>query len=82
MVRDKRFAIAILIILILLAVLAYVLLIGPGIQGYVINKQINAQETVVKAVIDIVEQQGFVSLTDGNRSVILVKYVAPQNASV
>ena len=81
MVRDKRLLIAVVIILVLVAVLAYILLIKPGFQGYVVNQQINAQENVVKAVLDIVEQQGFVQLTDGNRSVILVPYVSPQNAS-
>ncbi|MEK6891254.1 MAG: hypothetical protein AABX03_03890 [Nanoarchaeota archaeon] len=81
MVRDKRLVIAVGIILILIAVLLYVLLIGPSIQGYVVQKQVNAQENVIKAIIDVVEQQGSISLTDGNRSVVLIdrKYIISQN---
>ena len=79
--RDKRLVIAVVIILILIAVLLYVLLIGPSIQGYVVQKQVNAQENVIKAIIDVVEQQGSISLTDGNRSVVLIdrKYIISQN---
>lgn len=74
MARDKRFIIALLIIVLLLGILFYVLFVGPRFQGYVTKKQLDAQQTVVNAMIDIATSQGYVTLTDGNRSIILVKY--------
>ena len=76
---DRKFAIAILLILILAFALVYITLIKPKIQGYVINKQIEAQGIVVKAIMNQVNAQGYVQLFDGNNSIILVKYVPPAN---
>jgi len=74
---DRKFAIAVLLILILACALAYVALIKPKVQGYVINKQVEAQGIVVKAIMNQVNAQGYVQLFDGNNSIILVKYVPP-----
>lgn len=78
MARDKRMAIAVLIIVVLVLILGYVLFIGPKVQGYVIKKETQAQQNIVSAIIQVVDQQGYVSLTDGNASVVLVKYI-PQD---
>ncbi|MEM4625738.1 MAG: hypothetical protein QXJ28_03180 [Candidatus Pacearchaeota archaeon] len=72
---DRKLRIAILIIIILSLTLLYVLFIGPKINSYIIKKQVDAQKSVVKSIIDVAEQQGFVSLTDGERNILLVKYV-------
>lgn len=75
--KDKKFIVAVVIIIILVLALLYLLLLRPSFQGYIVKQQISAQQSVVKAVLDVVDQQGFISLTDGNRSVVLVKYAPP-----
>jgi len=66
--------IATIAIVVLALALIYVLLIEPKIQGYVVQKQVNAQEVTVQAIVQIVNQQGYVVLGQGNDSVVLVKY--------
>jgi len=75
--RDKRFAVAVVIIIILALVLLYFVFIGPRIQGYLVNQQIQAQQVLINAIISQVGTQGFVQLSNGNDSVVLVKYVPP-----
>ena len=75
--RDKKFVIALIVIVVLALALSYVVFIGPKIQGYLINKQTRAQENVVKTIVQIVDQQGYVVLGDGNDSVVLIKYQPP-----
>ena len=72
--RDKKMVIAAIAIVVLALALIYVLLIEPKIQGYVVQKQVNAQEVTVQAIVQIVNQQGYVVLGQGNDSVVLVKY--------
>jgi hypothetical protein len=70
---DKKFAIAILIIVILVVALIYVAVISPAIQGFVIQKQIDAQKIAVQSINQIVNQQGYIALTDdNNNSVVLI----------
>ncbi|MEM3074965.1 MAG: hypothetical protein QW727_03430 [Candidatus Pacearchaeota archaeon] len=70
--RDKKFAIALVIIIILAFALLYFTILGPKIQGYFVNQQIKAQENTVRTIMNVVEQQGFVNLVDGEKSVTLV----------
>ncbi len=76
--RDKKFAIALGIIVVLVLALVYLLFVGPGITGYVVDKQVQAQQVVVEAIIQQVNAQGYVQLSNGNESVVLVEYVPPQ----
>lgn len=78
---DRKFAIAVLLILILGSALIYMVLIKPKVQGYVVNKQIQAQGIVVQAIMNQVNSQGYVQLFDGNNSIILVKYTPPAGQS-
>ncbi len=73
-IKDRKFFIAAIIIVVLILVLVYVLLVGPKIQGYVVQKQVDAQQSAVQAIVQIVNQQGYVVLGQGNDSVVLVKY--------
>ena len=76
--RDKKFVIAVIVIIVLAVALLYVTLVGPKLQGYFIKQQISAQQAAVNAIIGIVEQQGYVVLNDGEKSIVLVKYVPPE----
>tara|TARA_Y100000310_G_scaffold345731_1_gene468968 strand:+ start:3604 stop:3888 length:285 start_codon:yes stop_codon:yes gene_type:complete len=72
--RDKKFMIAMLVIVGLALALVYITVVSPKIQGYVVGKQAQAQENVVNAILEIVDQQGYVAIGDGEDSVVLVKY--------
>jgi hypothetical protein len=69
--RDKRFAIALAIIIVLAVALLYMTVVGPKIDGYVVSKQAQAQENVVNAILQVVDQQGYVAIGDGENSVVL-----------
>jgi len=71
--RDKKFAIALIVIVVLVLVLVYLTLLGPKIQGYVVQEQIEAQQVAVNAIIQIVNQQGYVVLGQGDNAVVLVR---------
>ena len=75
--RDKKFSIAIIIIILLAIALIYVLYLGPTIQGYFIKKETKAQEQVINTIVDVVNQQGYVVLNTEKEQIILVKYQQP-----
>ena len=80
MIREERnpyrtlFILTLLILLILVAIVAYVFLIKPTVQGYVVNKQVEASDFIVGTIFNQVKQQGFVQLTYNNESLVLVPY--------
>lgn len=71
---DKKFIVSIIIIVVLALTLCYVLFIGPTIQGYVAQRQVNAQEQTINLILDIVNENGYVVLGQGEEAVVLVKY--------
>ena len=77
--RDRRLAIALFIIVVLAVALLYLTVISPKIEGYVISRELQAQENVVNTILEIVNQQGYVAIGEGENSVVLVKYVPEQN---
>mgnify|MGYP001558350702 CR=1 FL=1 len=84
MIREERnpyrtlFILTLLILLVLIVIVVYAFAIKPTIQGYVINKQVEASDFIVGTIFNQVKQQGFVQLTYMNESVILVPYTPPQ----
>ena len=74
--KDRRFMIALVVIALLIIALIYVLFVGPSLQGYVVQKQVDAQQNTVKTIMQIVDQQGYIVLTDNGTSVVLIKYSA------
>lgn len=82
--KDKKLLIALVVIAILSVLLIYVLLIGPTLQNYLVKKELSAQQEVVKTIIQIVNDQGYVVLNEGNNSVVLIdraRLVSTQNIS-
>jgi len=69
----------IIIILILLAVIAYLFVIRPSISGYIVQKQIEAKDMTLNTLLIQIQQQGYAQITDteGN-AIILVPYNAQQ----
>jgi hypothetical protein len=70
--KDKKFAVALVIIIILLTIIAFILLINPAINGYVVSKQIDAQKITVESIAQIAVQQGYVLLNFEDKTVRLV----------
>ena len=65
-------------VLVLLAVVVYAYAVKPSINAYVINKQIEARDYVLETLISNVETNGYVELTKGNESLVLVPYQQPE----
>ena len=82
---DKKFSIAILIIVLLAGALLYITIVKPTVEGYFLGKQIKIQTEIVKAIISVVDQQGFIIITDSdvNRTITLVDIdkIRPSNQS-
>jgi hypothetical protein len=70
--KDKKFAVALGIIVLLAIVLLYVLVVSPRLQGYVVNKQVDAQKILIKSMMDAANQQGYITLNDGETEVVLI----------
>jgi len=71
--------ILLLVILVLVAVLAYVFLISPKISGYAVNNQIQGYQIAINEILAQIQQNGYVQIpVSENQSVILVPYQEPQ----
>jgi hypothetical protein len=66
------------VILILLAVVVYSYAVKPAINAFVIEKQIEARDMTLEYLISSVETNGYVELTKGNETLILVPYQQPE----
>ena len=71
--RDKKFAIALVIIVALVLVLLYLVVVGPSVQGFVVNKQLEGFNLAVEQVTQQVVQQGYVNLGTQDEPFILVR---------
>ena len=69
------------IIILLLIIVLYGFIVKPRINGFVVDKQIEAQEIIIAGILNQVDTQGYVELRYYNESIILVPYVAPQQNS-
>ncbi len=72
------FILTFLVLVVLVIVVVYAFFVKPTIQGYVVNKQIEAQQILVSNIIQQIQQTGAVRIPlGGNESVILVPYQEP-----
>jgi len=69
--RDKKFAVAIGIITVLVLILLYVLLIAPKFQGFVVAKQEEGYNVAVEQLIQQITYQGYVILPTQNEIMVL-----------
>jgi len=67
-----RFLVVVILILLILVVYAYA--VKPYFNSYVVQKQIEAKDYVLDTIIQQVNSTGYVELTRGNASLILVPY--------
>ncbi len=76
--KDIKFKVAVLVIVLLVVALLYLTVLGPQIQGYLIKTQVNAYESAIKDVINRVEQQGYVVLRNEESQIVLVPAQIPE----
>lgn len=71
------FIFTLMVLLVLVAVAVYIFAIKPTIQGYIVNRQVEAGDYIIGTIINQVQQQGYVQLSYMNRTVILIPYQQP-----
>ena len=64
----------VLVVLILVGI--YLFAVKPAVNGYVVEKQVEASDFIIGTIFNQVSQQGYVQLSYLNQSVILVPYDA------
>jgi len=69
---GKIIAILIIIILILLGFIAYMFLIKPAFNSYVIKKQIEAKDIVLGTLLLQIQQRGYAQITDNQGNIIIL----------
>ena len=84
--REKNpyrmlFILTLVVLLVLIVVVVYFFLAKPTINGYIVEKQIEARDITLFAILDQVQQQGYAQITFGNQSLILVPYNPQQKTT-
>jgi len=75
------FIITLLVALVLILVVAYILLIKPSFNGYVVKKQIEAKDITLLNILNQVQQQGYAQITYGNQTLVLIPYNPQQQTN-
>lgn len=81
MESNKVIKILIAVIIIMALVMAYFIIIKPQIDKATTNNQVTGFNIAIQGILDQLNQQGYVQLTIGNRTLILVPY-NPQNQNI
>jgi hypothetical protein len=66
--------ILVLVVVILAGVVIFTFLIRPSFNGYIIDKQIEAQNVLLANIVLQVQQTGFVQIPVGNQSLFLAPF--------
>lgn len=67
----------VLVIVVLAGVVLFSLWVKPTIDGYVVEKQVDAQALVYQDIVNQVQQNGFFQMRVGNQTLILVQAQQP-----
>ena len=62
------------IIIILLGIVTYIVFVKPSLNGYIVNKQLEAKDIVLNSLLMQIQQRGYAEIVFGNQSLILVPY--------
>jgi len=68
--RSTLVIILIVVIVVLILALLYILVVAPKVNGFVIEKQVDAQRQVIAAMIQSLNQNGFVQISDDQGNTI------------
>ena len=75
----RWFILTFLLLLFFIGAFAYVMLIKPGLQGFVIQKQLEARDLVLVGILDQIQKQGYIEIGLGDgKSLVLVPYNSNQ----
>ena len=66
-----------LIVVIMALVMIYAFVIQPAISGYSVQKQSEGVQIAVNAILTQLQQNGYVQIPVGGKTLILVPYVPP-----
>ena len=64
----------ILVIVILIAVVVFSFWVKPAFNGYVVQKQVDAQALVYQDIVNQVQQNGFFQMRVGNQTLLLAPF--------
>lgn len=64
----------VLVIVILVAVVVFSFWIKPTFDGYVVQKQVDAQALVYQDIINQIQQNGFFQMRAGNQTLLLAPF--------
>ena len=84
MAKDRRgilIAVLAVIVLILLGIVLYAFVIKPAIDGYITQKQIEAKDIVLSAMIAQIQQQGYTQISDVSGNAIVLVPMPKQSAT-
>jgi len=77
--QGKIIVALVCVVVILLGFISYSFIIRPSIDNYVVSKQSEAQEMLISALLNQVQQLGYVQIPVGeNQTLVLVPYVDQQ----
>lgn len=62
----------IVIILVLIGIMTYFFFVGPAINGYIVGKQVEAKDVVLQTIINQVQQQGYVQISDSEGNQLML----------
>lgn len=75
--KNRLVAVMAFVIVIMAAVLVYSFALEPTFNGYVVSKQIEAQDIVLSSLISQIQQNGYVQIPVGEEVLTLVPYQEP-----
>ena len=71
----------VIIIMLLVAIILYGLVILPSFNNHILEKQIQAQQLTIGAILEQVQQQGYVQLFDAEGNTIVLVPFQEENIS-
>ncbi|MEK6881153.1 MAG: hypothetical protein AABY22_16150 [Nanoarchaeota archaeon] len=80
--ENKRIIqILVVVIVVLALIIGYFFIVKPMINKSATDNQVIGFNLAIQGILQQLQQQGFVRMTIGNQTLILVPYQQPQNAT-
>ncbi|MEN7982652.1 MAG: hypothetical protein ABFQ65_04345 [Nanoarchaeota archaeon] len=75
--QGKLIAIMAVVIIVLAIAVVYSFALRPAFNGYVVEKQMEAQDIVLNALLSQLQQNGYIQIPFGDEVLTLVPYQPP-----
>ncbi len=76
--QGKMIVALIFIVVVLLGVILYSFALRPSFNGYVVSKQVEAQDFLIVAMVNQLQQNGYVQIPVGEEVLTLIPYQSPE----